>query len=62
MQKINNSKFKDLMCSGKLSFTKNNELEKFVEKQNSVFLGCSQCSLNFCDVFQFASEAEKSYP
>lgn len=50
------------MCSGKLSFTKNNELEKFVEKQNSVFLGCSQCSLNFCDVFQFASEAEKSYP
>lgn len=32
MQKINNSKCKDLMCSGKLSFTENNELEKFVEK------------------------------
>lgn len=62
MQKINNSKFKDLMCSGRLSFTKNNELEKFVEKQSSISLGCPQCSLNFYDVFQFASEAEKSYP
>lgn len=50
------------MCSGKLSFTKNNELEKFVEKQSSISLGCPQCSLNFYDVFQFASEAEKSYP
>lgn len=52
------------MCSSKFSFTEDNvgvgEING--KKQSSISLGCSQCSLNFYYVFQFASEAEKSHP
>ena len=34
MQEINNSKFKNLMCSGKLCFNENNLLESFLEKES----------------------------